>query len=825
MKKTFTYTIPTIILCSFAIALAAQKKIDGYVLSAHDSLPIAAATVTIRETKYIIATKANGQFGFIVPEVKLPIQISITATGYQPGTLSCSQSDTLMLIYLKPALTQLEEVVVTGVGGTAKIRSVPVAISVISAKELALHPNSNAIDALSRSVPGLQTVTTGPNVSKPSIRGLGYNRVLTLFDGIRQEGQQWADEHGIEADQYNIARAEVIKGPASIAYGSDAMAGVINILPFVPTQLTNKVKGAALLEYFSNNGMAATSVGLHQFKNAFFWTARASIKQAKDYQNKVDRRVFNTGFQEWNMSSLAGIKKAWGQSYVAFTAYDNLQEIPDGSRDSATRKFSYQIAEGLLDDMNNRPIVSNSHLNSYKIDPLHQHIHHYRLYNKTEIKLGSGQLQSVASFTKNIRQEYNHPTLPQQAGLYIVLNTFQYALSWNIALGKGYQFTTGINAMYQTNRSKNGTDFPIPDYDMNDAGIFAMLNKEWKNLTLSGGIRYDRRTIRWKDFYIATNSATGFDYHITNSRDTAGANLAFSQYQKNFTGFTASFGATYTINQHWFVKANIARGYRSPNITESGANGLDPGAHIYYIGNRNFSPEFNWQQDAGVFYNGSGLEIGLELFNNQISNYIFLEKMLDAAGQPVEMVPGNTTYTYRQGSARLFGVDASLKYSPRFCNWLKLQSLISSVTGLNQDETLLKQFGEAARYMPLISPLRIVSSVRVDFKNVSAVLQKPFLRLEADVFAAQRKIYAVQNTETATPGYQLVNAALGFDICRKNGSALASVDLQAENIFNLSYQSHLNRLKYFENYSVSPNGRSGIYNMGRNISIKAVINF
>jgi len=94
--------------------------------------------------------------------------------------------------------------------------------------------STNIIDAIAKTLPGISAVTTGPNISKPFIRGLGFNRVLTLYDGVRQEGQQWGDEHGIEVDGYGVAKIEVVKGPASLSYGSDALAGVVNLIPFPP---------------------------------------------------------------------------------------------------------------------------------------------------------------------------------------------------------------------------------------------------------------------------------------------------------------------------------------------------------------------------------------------------------------------------------------------------------------------------------------------------------------------------------------------------------------------------------------------------------------
>lgn len=130
-------------------------------------------------------------------------------------------------------VSQLNEVVVTGVSRSTELRKSPVPIAILSKKTMNQQANTNLIDAIVKGVPGVTAVTTGPNISKPFIRGLGYNRVLTLYDGLRQEGQQWGDEHGIEIDQYGISRVEVVKGPASLTYGSDAVAGVINMIPEV----------------------------------------------------------------------------------------------------------------------------------------------------------------------------------------------------------------------------------------------------------------------------------------------------------------------------------------------------------------------------------------------------------------------------------------------------------------------------------------------------------------------------------------------------------------------------------------------------------------
>ena len=134
-----------------------------------------------------------------------------------------------------------------------QIKRSPVPIVTMSHAAITGNLSTNIIDAISK-LPGVTQLTTGPNVSKPFIRGLGFNRILTLYDGVRQEGQQWGDEHGIEVDQYGVDHAEVIKGPASLTYGSDALAGVVNLIPTPPAP-EGKIQGDVLAEFQTNNGL------------------------------------------------------------------------------------------------------------------------------------------------------------------------------------------------------------------------------------------------------------------------------------------------------------------------------------------------------------------------------------------------------------------------------------------------------------------------------------------------------------------------------------------------------------------------------------------
>lgn len=815
--KTFILLTAFLFICM--VSNGQQTVLQGLVTSQNN--PTENITVKILNLNKITKSNQSGVYYFNdVPLGNYDVLFSGVGHQNKKIKITVAKDTTFLNVDLISMEANLKDVVITGVNRATELRKSPVPIAVLSKKSMDQNVNTNLIEAIVKGVPGVTAVTTGPNVSKPFIRGLGYNRVLTLYDGLRQEGQQWGDEHGIEVDEYGIVRAEVVKGPASLTYGSDALAGVINMIPYSPNFENGKLKGDFTTNYQTNNGMFGSSLGLAYIKNDWKFTIRGTGKTAHNYENKIDDLVYGTAFREYNLSASARVDKHWGFSKTAVTYYDNLMEIPDGSRDSLSRRFTRQILDD-GDDIKNRPIVPDNELNNYRINPLHQHIQHYRFYNNSQFKFGNSDLSLLVGGQQSVRREYNHPTVPQQAGLYVVLNTFNYDLKYNLPDFSGIESTIGINGMYQANRSKAATDFPIPDYDLFDIGAFYFANKTFGKVDISGGIRLDRRNINWDDFYVGTDAQTGFGKQV--NATTPGGSLQFPSFSKNYYGVSGSLGLTYNISEQLLIKANIARGYRAPNITEIGSNGLDPGAHIVYLGNRTFKPEFNLQEDIGLIAYLKDADISLELFNNNIQNYIYQSRLTDANGNPVVIVPGNLTYQYQQAKARLYGAEVTVNLHPAAIKWLSFNNSMAYVVGLNQNKELLNVHGDKAKYLPFIPPLQIRSELKATAQHAIGFLSKPYVKIDAAIFANQHKFYGLDDTETFTQGYTLINGGIGSTIINRKDKTLFDVFIQVDNIFNTAYQSNLNRLKYFEYYTASPNGRSGIYNMGRNMSLKVII--
>ena len=688
----------------------------------------------------------------------------------------------------------LQTIIVTGVRGATLLRETPIAIVAVSSKTLLQTIEPNIIDALVLHVPGLSAVKTGPNISKPFIRGLGYNRVLTLYDGIRQEGQQWGDEHGIEVDAYGIERAEVIKGPASLLYGSDALGGVVSLFPYMPAEKDSKLHGRWLSEYQSNNGLAGNAVRLSYSTLKGWWAAKGSWRLAKNYTNPIDGRVYNTGFRETNLAVERGYYLKDGSIRIHATLYNNLQGIPDGTRDSLTRKFTRQIHEAATDTPDARPIVSESVLNSYGLSPLHQHIQHYRIYSVIK----KGPFEGLLGLQRNVRREYNHPTDPKQAGLFVQLNTVNYGFKYMAPRWLSTEITAGINGMYQANKSKDATDFPIPNYQLADGGAYVYGKWRHQQLTISGGVRYDLRKLNIPYFA------------------PPGTTTQFPALDKTFTGLSTSLGLAWQLTETITLKGNLSSGYRSPNITEIASNGLDPGAHIIYLGNRSFVPEVSWQQDLGIESKYRDWDLTLSLFNNQIRHYIYLSQLADATGAPVTDAQGNKTFQYEQAAAHLYGMEAAASLHPVTIKGFSFNNTLALVYGINRKKGYAHT-GIQGEYLPFIPPLRWTGNIEQQIRLFS-------INAGIEYNAAQKRYLALYHTETATPAYTLVHIGAGVHIKLSQQVAI-QWQMQIENLLNTAYQSNLSRLKYFEYYTQSPNGHLGIYNMGRSVNTRITIPF
>ena len=824
------YTLLFITVATKAIAKAppadaGNGTLKGTVTDKADGTTMPGVTVSIPDLRIGTSTNSKGQYtlNHVSKGVYL---VTFTFVGYTTYTEKVDFSKTGDLnVQLKASTIETSEVVITGVSRATEIKRDPVPMAAVNKTYIDQHSASgNVIDEIAN-LPGVSAVTTGPNISKPFIHGLGYNRVVTLEDGIRQEGQQWGDEHGIEVDQNSIDRVEVIKGPASLSYGSDAIGGVVNLLtpPPVPD---GKILGDVQGTYGTNNGLINGSFRLQGNNNGLVWGTVISDKEAKDYQNQHDGRVYATNFKEKDARAMIGLNKSWGYSYLNASIFDDEQAIPDGSRDSLTRQFTKQIT----DADTYRPIVPASDLNSYALPALHQHVQLYRIYDNSNFIIGNGNLIVNLGYQYSHRREFTHPEDADIPGLNLQLTTYTYDVKYNFNIAKTYETTIGVNGMYQNNTLGYSTDFPIPEYHQFDIGPFFVVKKSFGKLDISGGARYDTRSFTGKAAYIDTTKQY-FPTLYTGANPTTTPNVTqqFSALNKTFSGVSGSLGATYNFSDKFLLKGNIARGFRAPSIAELSANGPDPGSQIYHVGNSSFKPEFSVQEDIGAFLTLPNVSASVELFNNDIQNYIFQEQLLDANGNP-ERVDADgqsdpngpySKFKYVQSKARINGGEVSLDIHP--VSRLHFENELSLTYGQNLGTG--GKVPDSLKYLPFIPPLHTHSELRGTYNKGFGNFKQLYAFVGFDHYDAQNRFFAAYGSETYTAGYNLLSAGIGGNLNNAAGKTVVKLFIEGTNLANVNYQSNMSRLKYFDNPVVPAGVQPGIFNMGRNISFKVVVPF
>jgi iron complex outermembrane recepter protein len=774
--------------------LPVKVAISGKVADVKTSLPLAGASIYFPDLKLGTTTNSEGYYKLQhISQGRHLIEISYT--GYASIIESIDiVTDTEKNFELRTTYAEREAVTVTGVSSATSVKRASIPVSILKKEELLRGVSTNLIDALAKT-PGVSQIGTGPAVSKPSIRGLGYNRVVVVNDGIRQEGQQWGDEHGIEIDEYSVSKAEILKGPASLMYGSDALAGVINIISLLP-EAAATVKGNVFSTYQTNNRQRGLHATIGGNKNGYIWGGYASYKAAADYKNKYDGYVFNSKFYEKNVGFYTGLHKSWGYSHLYFTSFNQNLGLIEGERDAATGQFLK-----LINNNSNEEEVIATGNDFTSINPFtpHQKIKHTKLVSDNSFKLGSSRLTATLGYQRNKRKEFGNVLDLNETELFFDLATINYNIKLHLAEKNKWKTAIGVNGMQQTNTNK-GAEALIPDYALFDAGIFVVTQKSIDKITFSAGARADNRTIAAKEY-------------------REGNDVKFEAFNKGFANVSASTGISYEVSKAVTLKANLARGFRAPSLPELASNGAHEGTNRYEYGNRQLKSETSWQSDAGIEMANEHVSFTANFFLNAINNFIYYSKLGAAAGGDSIVTDGGEdffAFEYKQQNAKLYGVEFNFDIHPHPLDWLHVENTFSYVRGI------LKKPEDASKNLPFIPAPRLINRVKAVLLSKTKTIVNAYMQIEADNNFAQNNPFAGYNTETATPAFTLLNVGAGFTLQAKQ-KAVCSIYLTANNITDAAYQNHLSRLKYTAVNEVTQ--RAGVFNMGRNFSIKLLVPF
>lgn len=749
-------------------AVAQTYQLNGIVTD-HSGKPLEAVVVSVKPAELSVITDAGGQFSINLPAAG-EYYLHVSHVGYNSvkKTVKAVNLPLYLNISLHPENHELEEVLVKDRYAVQRKQSESLNVEVVNADFIQRNLGGSLMATMSR-LPGVKTIGIGSGLSKPLIRGLGFNRVVVADKGIKHEGQQWGADHGLELDQFAVGEVELVKGAASFIYGSDAIAGVVDVKPVAPP-VPNSFGGSVDMIGKTNNNLFGSSINLYGRRQKWFADARITYQNYGDYTvptNKVYVYDYAVKLRNNQLRNTAGRETGlhFNTGYVSekFRSIFYVSNI-------YTRSGFFANAHGLeprrvdtlLHDRSSRDIQLPS-----------QEVNHFKLINRTQYQAGRHLLQADMGYQHNFRQEFsqyvNHGYMPPvyphtmriPSDLEREFNKRVYSLNLRDKLQfDRHELTIGINGEYQDN-TINGWSFLVPAFKQTMAGAFAYdkfkLNDK---VLLHAALRYDygrMRTLKYTDWF-----------ETEGIKQVRADNLT-----RNFNSLVWSAGVNYTPEGSFSLKANIGKSFRMPIANELAANGVNYHYFRFEKGNRSLSPEQSYQADLTLSWDTERFSAQLSPFYNYFSNYIYLNP---TAEHDYLLGAGNQVFVYTQSSVARYGGELQLQY--KLTNELSTEVLAEYLRARQLS-------GDKEGYtLPFSPPPSVLFNLTYEPHHIDR-LKHSYISIDYRITGAQNDIVP---PEQKTAGYQVWNVQAGTKL-RFNGRPL-TVSLQVQNVFNTRYLNH-----------------------------------
>ncbi|MEC3907402.1 TonB-dependent receptor [Tamlana sp. 2201CG12-4] len=723
-----------LVLALSITGLNAQNTIQGIITDAETNEKLSLVNIYLPDLEKGTTTDDSGHFILDnLPSGNYTILFSMI--GYENQSMKINiPLDDIIKISLDPTAIEMESIIIS----TPFHKLQRDNVMKVEQKTITDLKTNGAVTLAEgiTNIAGVESVTTGLGIGKPVIRGLSSNRVLVYTQGIRLENQQFGGEHGLGVNDAGIESVEIIKGPASLLYGSDALGGVLYLNPerFADK---NTSKGDLSGNYFSNTQGFSSNAGFKSSSDHFKFLFRGSITEHSDYNTKA-YRVTNTRFKEKDFKAGMGYQENAFKTEFRYNVNNSKLGIPETIGEQSKNRTPMLPFQ----DITNHVFSSKSTLffNNSKLD-----INMGYIYNDRK------EFEDHHDHDEDEHEEEHEDEDHDEhleAALHMKLKTANYDIKYNLPqLGK-FETIVGVQGMNQVN-TNYGEEALIPDATTNDFGVFATSHIHFENIDIQLGARFDHRNI-----------------DVDNGLN------------RNFDNFNGALGFKVNISEHLTARVNLASGFRGPNLSELTSDGTHSGANRYEIGNPNLTSEQNFQTDVALEFKNDHLELFANGFYNSINNYIFLSPTGD-------FIDNRPVYLYAQDDANLYGGEFGIHLHPHPLDWLHIESSFETVTG--------KQNNEA--YLPLIPANSLTNMVRVEFEK--PWIEKGYAFIKLRTTFDQNNI---SDFEITTPGYSLLSAGFGgsFSVFNKIMSVTVSGNnltnktyinhlsrLRSEGIFNM----------------------------------------
>lgn len=605
-------------------------NLSGQVLDEEHKEPVPFATVDFVDLNTGVICDANGKFTFSgdIPQNTI---VKVSAVGFETLLTSFDKNQEEIVFYLHHSHIELEEFVVT-TNGSLQGNSI-VNVEKRSIEELSTILNNDLGEAIAN-IPSVYNLSTGNGISKPVIRGMSGMRVVTYMNGLRIENQQWGGDHGLGISENGIGTVEIIKGPASLLYGADALGGVLYLQEEAFAN-QNTIETYYKTSAESNSLKFNNAAGFKMIGKRLKFNLFANHITAADYQLPNGSYVKNSRYNQKDIKTSLGYNY---KNWVITARYNYIQNrigIPGHTHDSIFTLESFISDEQKREKTIPAQIVTNH----FAI------VENGFYFNNSTLKLKTG-------FASNNLKEYDEKvTIPH---LDLLLNNYTYNIVWDRTIYKSHHVLLGSQGMFQdiTNGPK-AEEMIIPNANINDLGGYLLFQGEIKGWNYQIGGRYDQR-----DLVVRSDEYSKTDYSFSGFNYSAGFNKSIKSFKLRF---------------------NASTGFRPPHNSEMLIDGVHHGTMRYEIGTTELQSEKATQFDLSLEYAGEHLYIALNPYYNQIRNYIYIAPVDTTIG-------GYDVYEYQQDpNAQLIGGDISFHYHPHFAHKLHIEHNTSFIQANRSD--------------------------------------------------------------------------------------------------------------------------------------------
>lgn len=750
--------------------------LSGFLSDRHDHTALSGAVIKVGESGIQVMTDSLGHYHIDrLCAGKYTLQTSYI--GYQTSEVKVNLSRSRILnIEMSASSIQLKGVEVAGVKPVRKPLQIT---SHMEGKVLEMTRGESLGETL-REIPGVNSVQTGPTISKPVIDGLYGNRVVILNSGVRQEGQQWGSEHAPEVDPFIGDQLTVVKGAASVMYGADAIGGVVFVEP-APLSYSPGVSGRLNLVGMTNSGLGAFSASLEDSpdkNNHFSWRVLGTARIAGNSKS-AHYYLKNTGLREYNGALILGYRNKGLSGGLYASSFNTRLGIFSGSNVGSTEDRNNAI---------NRPEpldIYQSDLN-YSIDRPYQVVNHQilKLHGAYSFE-GAGSLNLQYSYQQNDRKEYDvvRGSSQDKYQYRFELNTQQADLYFEHRPFSGFSGRAGLSGIYQHNTYDGA--YLIPFFRSYNSAAFLIERWNKGNLELEGGLRYDYKWMR------ATKRV--------NPRDN---NSVIERPQFEYSQASGTLGASYHLPSDVRFTFTASKGWRPPSINELFIEGVHQGNAAYEKGDRTLKEEASLNLSLGISRQTGRLRGEANFYRNRINNFIYLQPQLDSVGEPLFVITqrgGFLSYQYVQVDARFTGADILINYD--VSKRLKAGGKYSFVRAYDTHTN------DHLIYIPAD---RVSGTLSYTLPDTRA-FKSPSFAVTVSHVARQWRVRDDLDFAPAPAAYNLIDMAVTSAIPVMGYHC--NLALTVTNLLNKEYRDYLNRFRYYS------------ADIGRNIALRLQVPF